>query len=185
MKIIPRPLFWLFLRLGYEVMDPSFIHGYEATQIISFIVVKHRRIFDWNISRRSFCSIVCKCGTHLAHSFLMSKFSVNMRYTALFEMPTMSASSCTFSPRLSNTILLIFSTISVVVTSFGRALWFSSWQLVRPRLNFATQYFIVVNEGADAPKVESSSALILDRDVRFRFNYFKKMEFSHVLETLC
>ncbi|GFT70095.1 uncharacterized protein TNCV_2785191 [Trichonephila clavipes] len=36
-----------------------------------------------------------------------------------------------------------------------------SWQLVRPRMNSDTQYFNVVHEGADSPRVESSSAIIL------------------------
>ena len=112
-------------------------------------------------SRRCFCSIVNKRGTHLAYSFFMPKFSVNMRCTPLFEMPNMSAISRTFSGRSSNTLLWIFFTIPGVVTSFGRPLRCSFWQLLRPCLNSATQYFIVVNEGADPPKVESSSALIL------------------------
>ena len=63
-----------------------------------------------------------------------------------------------------NTILWIFITMSVLVTLFGRPLRCSSWQLVRPRLNSATQYFIVVNEGADSPWVESSSASIFNID---------------------
>ena len=108
-------------------------------------------------SRRSFFFFVSKRGTHFAHSFLMSKFSVNMRCTAHFQMPTMSASSCTFSRRSSNTILWIFFTISVVVTSFGRSLRCLVWQFVRSRLNSATQYFIVVNEGADSPRVHGKN----------------------------
>ena len=128
-------------------------------QKVGFIAVKHRQTLK--TSSRRCCSIVGKRGTHLAHSFLKSKFSVNMRCTALFEMPTMSASLRTFSWRSSNTILWIFFTISVVVTSFGRPLWCPSWQLVRLRLNSAIQYFIVVNEGVDSHRVESNSALIL------------------------
>ncbi|GFW42670.1 hypothetical protein TNCV_257311 [Trichonephila clavipes] len=52
--------------------------------------------------------IVSKRKTHLAHSFLMSKFSDNMRCTTLFEMPTISASSSIFSQRPSSTALWIF-----------------------------------------------------------------------------
>ena len=78
--------------LRCEVIGPCFIHGYESTQKIGFIAVKHHQTLDWNIPWRCFCSIVSKCGTHLVHSFLMFKFSVNMRCTALFEMPTISAS---------------------------------------------------------------------------------------------
>ena len=114
-------------------------------------------------SRRCFCYIVSKGDTHLAHSFLISKLSENMQCPAPFEMPTMSASSHTFSRRSSNSILWIFFTISVVVTLFGRPLRCLYWQLVRPRLNSSTQYFIVMNEGTDIPRVESSSALIVVR----------------------
>ena len=39
-----------------------------------------------------------------------------------------------------------------MVTLFGRPLRCLSWQFGRPRLNSATQYFIVVNEGADSPE---------------------------------
>ena len=59
-------------------------------------------------SRRCFCSIVNKRGTHLAYNFFMPKFSVNMRCTPLFEMPNMSAISGTFSWWSSNTLLWIF-----------------------------------------------------------------------------
>ena len=58
-------------------------------------------------SHDCFCSIVRKRGTHLEHSF-----PIIIRFTALFEMPTMSASSHTFSRRSSNTILWIFFTFS-------------------------------------------------------------------------
>ena len=96
-------------------------------------------------SRRCICSIVSQRGTLLAHSFHMSKFLANIRCKALFEMPTMYAGSRTLGQRLSNTNFWIFFTISLVVSSFGRSLRCLSWRLVRPRLNFAIQYFILVN----------------------------------------
>ena len=79
------PFFWLFLRLRCEVIDPCFLT----------IVMNRRKksaLLLWNIakhsietsSRRCFCSIVSKRSTLLVHSFLVFKFSVNMRYTALF-----------------------------------------------------------------------------------------------------
>ena len=86
-------------------------------------------------SRHCFCSIVSKRGIHLAHTFLMSKFSGNMRFTALFEINIMSARSHTFSRQPFNNILWIFFVIFVVVTSFSQSLRCSSWQLVRPRSN--------------------------------------------------
>ena len=66
------------------------------------IIVKHSIETS---SRRCIESIVSKRGTHFAHSFLMSKFSVNMQCTAFLEMPTLSDSSRTFRRRSSNTIL--------------------------------------------------------------------------------
>ncbi|GFU24159.1 uncharacterized protein TNCV_2007451 [Trichonephila clavipes] len=66
-------------------------------------------------------------------------------------MPTMSASSRTFSQGSSSIVLRIFFTLSGVVTSFDQLLRCSSWQLVRPRLNSATQCFTAVKEGTDSP----------------------------------
>ena len=43
------PLFWLFLRLRCEVMNPCFIHGYKSTQKIGFTSVKHHWSLDSNI----------------------------------------------------------------------------------------------------------------------------------------
>ena len=108
----------------------------------------------WNIGkhsietslRRSFCSIIGKRGTDLAHSFLMSKFSFIMRCKALFV----------------SHIILFFGFSSPPC---------SSWQLLRPRLNSATQYFIIVNEGADSPRVESSSILIVVGLRTFKWKY--------------
>lgn len=91
-------------------------------------------------SKRCFISIVKKSEILLIQNFLMSKYSVNMRRTALFEMPTISASSRSFSRRSSNIILWIFCIIYSVVTSFGRPLRCSSWQTARPRLNCTTGY---------------------------------------------
>ncbi|GFW37263.1 hypothetical protein TNCV_5021611 [Trichonephila clavipes] len=68
------------------------------------------------------------------------------------ELPTMYASSPSFRLRSSCTALRICFTISGVIISLGRPLQCSSWQLVRPRLNYASQYFTVVKEGADSLK---------------------------------
>ena len=164
--------------------DCSFVSGMKWWIHVSSMVMNRRKnsaLLMWNIakhsieifSRRCFCSIVGKRGTHLVHRFLISKFSVNMRCAVLFEKPAMSASSCTSSRRSPNAILWIFFTIPVLVTSFdGRPLRCSSWQLVRPRLNSATQLFIVVNEGTDySSRVESSSSLILVGLRLFKWKY--------------
>ena len=160
---------WNCLRLLWRRFSPFsisfwllFVSSVEWWTHVSSMVMNRRKkstLLLWNItkysietsSRRCFCTTLSKYDIHLVHRFLMYKFSVNMRCTVLFEMPTMSASSRTFSRRSSNTILRIFFTISVVVTSLGWSLGCSSWQLVRIRLNFASQYFIVINEGIDFP----------------------------------
>jgi len=83
--------------------DCSFVSGVKWWTHVSSMVMNRRKnsaLLLRNIakhsietsSRRCFCSIVSKRGTHLAHSCLISKFSANMRCTALFEMFTMSAS---------------------------------------------------------------------------------------------
>lgn len=112
-------------------------------------------------SQCCFCYIVSKHGTHVIHSFVTSKFSINMQCTILLDMSTMSVSSGTFSRRLSNIILWVFLTISILVISFGRPLWCSFWQVVWPHLNFIIQYFIVVKEGPDSLRVESNLTLIM------------------------
>ena len=157
--------------LSVHCFDCSFVSGVKWRTYVSSMIMNRRKksaLLLWNIAkhsietslRRCFCSIVSKRGIYFEHSFFMSKFSVNMQCTALFEMPIISASSRTFIRRSSNNILWIFITILVAVTSFGRPLRCSSWQLVWPRLNSATQYFIVLNEETDSPRIESNSAVI-------------------------
>ena len=142
--------------LSVYCFDCSFASGVAWRTHVLFIVTNRRKksaLILWNFakhwvwtsSRRCFCSIESNRGTHLAHSFLMFAFLINMRCIAQFEMRTMFASSRNFSRRSFTTILWIFFTISVVVTSFGQPLRCSSWQLVRPRSKSATQYFIFVN----------------------------------------
>ena len=115
-------------RLRCEVINTCFIHGYETTQKLGFIAVKH---LYCNILTTLLCSIVNKRGSQLAHSILMSKFSVNMQCKTLFEMPTMSASWRTFSRRSSNTTVvflhhfwrchLIWSTTAMFVLAIHTA----------------------------------------------------------------
>lgn len=99
-------------------------------------------------SRRTFYSIVNKRDTHLGHSFLMSKFQVNMQCTAHFEMRTMSASSRPFSRQLS-------INISVIITLSGRPLRCSSWiSFLAARMAsfiFTTQYFIAIKIPNNVP----------------------------------
>lgn len=68
----------------------------------------------------------------------------------------------------SNTILSSFFSISGMAISFSRPLRCLYWLLVRSRLNSTTQYFNVVNEGADSPRVESDPTLMLVRLTPFK-----------------
>jgi len=62
-------LFWLFLRLGCEVMDPCFVHSNELTQKFIWITMKHlQHCFEIVILSRLW-STVSKRGTHLAELF--------------------------------------------------------------------------------------------------------------------
>lgn len=96
------PLFWLLFCLGCELMDEY-----------CFVVAKNS---IETTSRHCFCLTVNKRGTLFAHSFLTYKFSENMQCIAFFEMPSMSASSHTFSRRSCSTAWWNFITLSGVIT---------------------------------------------------------------------
>ena len=115
-------LFWLFSRLKREMFH-----------LWIWIDAKTRLYYGETLSN---ILVPCEQTWHyLAHSFSLSKFLVNMRCTVLFAMSTMCASWHTFSLRSSN---VIFFTIFGAVTSFGRTLQCSPWQVIWPRLNSAT-----------------------------------------------
>jgi len=87
-------LFWSFLRLGCEVMDPCFIHSNE---IDAEIHLKLR----WNISKHCFeigtrshlWSTVSKRGTHLVDSFFIPNCSCKIEITVPCDMSVTSTSS--------------------------------------------------------------------------------------------
>ena len=108
-------LFWLFFRLRWEVLDSCFIHGYESTQKLGFIVATHRQTLEWNIITLSLFRCEEQRYSSWAQPFHVQIFS-QYAMRAFFEMPTISASSGTFSWRSSNTILWFFFTNSGVVT---------------------------------------------------------------------
>jgi hypothetical protein len=60
-------------------------------------------------------------------------------------MPIVSAISCNFIRRSSNTILCTCSMISGIVALFGLLSHGSSSRLVQPRLNSAAHFLIVEN----------------------------------------
>ena len=93
----------LFYKLGCKFQGKTLIAiNFQMKKIVSLTtggISKFSRVFHGkrtlssgiryggsssNAQCRCFCSIVNKRSTHLAHSFFMSKFSVNMRCTALF-----------------------------------------------------------------------------------------------------
>lgn len=126
-------LFWLFSCLGCKVVDRCVIYDYEMARKFCLLL--------WNFAKHS----IAICSRHcfylsVSKRFFMSEFSDNMRCTAVFEIPTMSPSSCTFSRRSSSAAFWIVCTTSGVVTSFGRLLQCSCWQLVRFPSNSSTQY---------------------------------------------
>ena len=110
-------LCWLFCHIRRDVMDSWLWIDTKVWLYSRRHIVKHSiETSSWNC----FYPIVSKHGTHLTHSFIMSKFLVNMRCTTLFEiLPCLLA--CWLS-RLINIILCILFTISGVITSFGRPL---------------------------------------------------------------
>lgn len=85
--------------------------------------------------RRCFYSIVSRCDTHLAHNFQKFKFSVNTRYTPLFE-----CLQCLFAQFKLTTIQYHFV---YFLGSFwhGHLNWLTTATFV-----FATRFLIIVNE---------------------------------------
>ena len=90
----------------WTLISSMVMNRWKNSSLLRLNIIKH--LMETS-PRRRFYSTVCKRGTHLSNNFLMSKFSVNMRCTALFEMHTMSASSRTFTGASSKTILWIIS----------------------------------------------------------------------------
>ena len=89
--------------LSVHCFDCSSVSGVKWWTYVSSMVMnqcKKSALLLWNIAKHSieislrhcFYSIVSKRDTHLAHSFLMSKFSINMRCKALSEKLAMFAS---------------------------------------------------------------------------------------------
>ena len=103
------------------------------------------------VTRLRLWSSVSNRGTHLADSFLMSKYSCKMWCTRSVEMPTASATSHTFILLSSNIIPWILSTISGVMTSFGRPERLASLVLVRPQRNSVNHFLSIEIDGAEFP----------------------------------
>ena len=125
-------LFWLNLNRSVHCFDCCFVSDVKWWIHVSFMVMNGRKksaLFLWNVakhsigtfSRRCFCYIVSKCGKHLAHSLLMSKFSVNMQCTALFKMPTMFSSG--HNVQVYSSIVCSFCTFNFVDIYFCMYFW--------------------------------------------------------------
>lgn len=94
-------LFRLCFNLWCIVMDPSFEHGYETVQKVLLIAVKHRQTLLRNGQSMRLFSIESICGTHLAPSILIPKYSCKMLIIRLVEMLAVSAIWCIVARRLS------------------------------------------------------------------------------------
>jgi len=133
------------------MVNPSLIHSNKSTHEISFIFVKTLQALfrDFHLSAFLIC---CEQARHpsCAKLFIIQFFMQNISYSS-FEMPIVSAISRTFMRRSSNTISCTCSMISGVVARFGRPSRGSSSRLVRPRLNSASRFLIVENEGEESP----------------------------------
>lgn len=157
--------------LSAHCFDSSFVSGVKCSHVSSLVMnrCKTLPLLLWNTTKHSietssghcFCSIASKHNTHFVHSFLISKFSVNMRCIAPFEMPTMSASLYTFSRWSSKTILWIFFIISGMITSFGwplqclLAACMTLFKLCHPI------FYCFKRRSTNSLRVESSLTLIL------------------------
>ena len=111
------PLLWPFFHFKCETIThlPSMVmNGCINSKILRWNTVKHSIETS---SRNCFCSTMSKGCTHITHSFLMSKFSINARCRALFEIPTMYVKSHNYVTFLYHFWRghLIWSTITLVV----------------------------------------------------------------------
>ena len=130
----------------------SVVINWRHTKSVLFLLKRSKHcseIFMWV----HFWSAVSKRGTHLVQNFFVSDSSCKIYSTRSFEMPIVSAISCTFIRRSSSTISYTCSIISGGVALFGRPSRGSSTRLVRPRLNSAAHFLILENEGEESHKL--------------------------------
>ena len=106
------PLFWLFLRLGCEVMDLCFVHSNKSTKKFIWIetsrniVLKssHGHAYDPHWANAATC-------IHLVDSFFVPNYSCKIKITVPCDMLVASTSSRTF---IRSKILWTLSMISGV-----------------------------------------------------------------------
>jgi len=106
---------------------------------------------DWQCWR--FWSTFRHFRTHFAESFCMSKSSWMMDPTHSCEMPSCPAIDLAEIRRSSKISLWIWSLISGVVTVLGHPGRGASQVEKSPSLNWATQFLMVVYDGACSPNV--------------------------------
>lgn len=66
---------FLFLRLKYKVVNPSFIHDGKSKQSFSLLWKNIDKCSNEISSRHCYCSIVSKCSTYLEHNFKLIKIT--------------------------------------------------------------------------------------------------------------
>jgi len=133
------PLFWMFLRLGCEIMDLCFVHSNESTQKFIWITLKHLQYSFEIVTRSRLWFTVSKRGIHLADSFFKPNCSCKIEVTVPCDMPVASTSLRTFTRRSIKTIPWTLSMISGVAASIERPERGTSHVDVRPFLNSFTQ----------------------------------------------
>ena len=97
--------------------------------------------------------------THFVESFHMSKSSWMMDPTYSCEMPSCSAIDLAEIRQSSKISWLIWSIISTVINVLGRSGGGTS-QVKKSRLNWATQFMMVANDGVCSPNVSVTMAWI-------------------------
>lgn len=157
-----RTLFWQFLRHRCELMVPCFILDYRQKNI--FIAVKHRKIL-WKFE----------------HVPLNAYLRLSDLYQFLKYLPNLLARALLF-----NHHLFPFSTFSLPFLAWSSHL-VNHCDVRRGnsyyarRLNSSTEYFIVVNEGADVLRNNLARIWYFAIDFQMKMLHYKSMNyFFHV-----
>ena len=147
------PLFWLFLRLGCEIMDPCFVHSNESMQKFIWIMLKHLQTLK-SSHNRAYSPQWANAAPILPIAF--SYPIVRAKLKLLCHV------ICLWLQQLA----YFHSSVKIVdfIDDFWRSLnWTSRMRCItcgRPRLNSFIQLYTVANAGADVLWTLSNSALI-------------------------
>ena len=104
---------------GLKIIDPIFITCDEIGKLLFVTSLKHLKHLLATLTRCLFCSLVNRCGTHLATIFRTFKCFFKIKRTVDSVMPTFRAILRTAILASPSKISFIFGTISLRDANFG------------------------------------------------------------------